>query len=50
MFALMTIEHVMLVSSTNYGYFLIIVSAGIGLWIYKAEKIRKKHELLLVVL
>lgn len=49
-FALMLIERVILESGTNYGYFLIILSAGMGLWIYKAVKMRKKHEIFLAVL
>lgn len=49
-FALMVIERVILDIGTNYGYFLIILSAGMGLWIYKAVKMRKKHEMLLAVL
>lgn len=49
-FVLMLIERVILDNGTNYGYFLIILSAGMGLWLYKAVKMRKKHEMLLAVL
>ncbi len=49
-FALMVIERVILERDTNYGYFLIILSAGAGLWIYKAAKMKKKHELFLGIL
>lgn len=49
-FALMLLERVVLERGTNYGYFLIIMSAGMGLWIYKAVKMRKKHEVLLAIL
>lgn len=49
-FTLMVIERVILEEDTNYGYFLIILSAGMGLWLYKAVKMRKKHEVLLAVL
>jgi hypothetical protein len=49
-FALMLIERVILDIGTNYGYFLIILSAGAGLWIYKAVKMKKKHEILLAVI
>ena len=48
-FVLMVIEHVVLDSGTNYGYFLIILSAGTGLWLYKAAKMKKKHEIFLAV-
>lgn len=48
-FVLMLIEHVILDSGANYGYFLIILSAGMGLWIYKAAKMRRKHEIFLAV-
>ena len=49
-FALMVIERVILDCGTNYGYFLIIISAGMGVWLYKAVKMRKKHEIFLAVL
>lgn len=49
-FALMLLERVVLERGTNYGYFLIIMSAGMGLWIYKAVKMRKKHEVLFAIL
>ena len=49
-FLLMITERVILDSGTNYGYFLIILSAGAGLWIYKAVRMKKKHEILLAVL
>ncbi|MCI9078473.1 MAG: hypothetical protein HFH68_06020 [Lachnospiraceae bacterium] len=49
-FALMVIESVLLDSSVNYAYFLIILSAGMVLWLYKAVKMRKKHEMLLAVI
>lgn len=49
-FALMLIERVILDIGMNYGYFLIILSAGMGLWLYKAVKLRRKHEICLAVL
>lgn len=49
-FALMLIERVILDSGMNYEYFLIILSAGTGLWIYKSVKMRRRHEILLAVL
>lgn len=49
-FALMLIERVILDIGMNYGYFLIILSAGTGLWFYKAVKLRRKHEICLAVL
>ena len=42
----MVIER-LLFDITDYGYFLIIESAVMGLWIYKAVKMRKRHEILL---
>lgn len=49
-FVLMFVERVILDIGMNYGYFLIILSAGTGLWIYKAAKLKKKHEIVLAVL
>lgn len=49
-FVLMLTERVILDSGTNYGYFLLILSAGAGLWIYKAVRMKKKHEVFLAVL
>ena len=49
-FVLMLVERVILDIGMNYGYFLIILSAGTGLWIYKAAKLKKKHEIFLAVL
>lgn len=49
-FALLLLERVILDIGTNYGYFCIIMSAGAGLWIYKAVKLKRKHEILLAVL
>lgn len=49
-FVLMLIERVILDSGMNYGYFLIIISAGMGLWIYKAIKMKRKREIFFAVL
>ena len=49
-FLLRVAERAILDSGTNYGYFLIILSAGAGLWIYKAARMKKKHEIFLAVL
>ncbi|OUN21447.1 hypothetical protein B5G37_11140 [Pseudoflavonifractor sp. An85] len=49
-FALMFAERIILKNGMNYGYFLIVLSACAGLWIYKALKMRKKHEIFLAVL
>lgn len=49
-FALLLIERVVLDVGMNYGYFLIILSAGTGLWLYKAVKLKRKHEALLAAL
>lgn len=49
-FLLMLIERAILDSGTNYGYFCIILSAGTALWIYKAVKLKRKHEMLLALL
>ncbi|MBO4913753.1 MAG: hypothetical protein J5449_00975 [Oscillospiraceae bacterium] len=49
-FALMLVERVILDSNTNYSYFLIIMSAGAGLWIYKAVKLKRKHEIVVAVI
>lgn len=48
-FILILIER-MLLDNMNYGYFLIIISGGAGLWIYKALKMKKRHEVFLAVL
>lgn len=49
-FALMIVERVILDRNTNYAYFLMIMSAGAGLCIYKAIKLRRKREIALAVL
>lgn len=49
-FALMCVERIILEDGTNYGYFLIILSAASGLFIYKAVKLKKKHEILIAAL
>lgn len=49
-FALMVVERVILEDKTNYGYFLIILSAASGLFIYKAVKLKKKHEILIAAI
>ena len=49
-FVLMIIERVILEDGTNYGYYCIVMTAGAGLWIYKAIKLKKPHETLPAVL
>ncbi len=49
-FALIFVERVIQDIGMNYGYFLIILSAGTGLWFYKAMKMKRKHEIVLAVL
>jgi len=46
-FTLMFTERIILENGTNYGYFLIIFSAAAGLFIYKAVKLKKKHEIMI---
>ncbi len=48
-FVLMLVERAILDIGINYGYFLIILSAGAGLWIYKAAKLKRKHEIVFAV-
>jgi hypothetical protein len=48
--ALMVAENVILHYEINYGYSLIILSSCAGLWIYKAIRMKKKHEILLALL
>ena len=48
-FTLMVVEAVLFDNGANYGFALIILSAGAGLWIYKASKLKRKHEILLAV-
>lgn len=49
-FVLLLLERVILDNGTNYGYLCIILSAGTGLWIYKAVKLKRKHEIFLAAL
>ena len=49
-FVLMFVERAILDTGMKYGYFLIILSACTGPWIYKAVKLKKKHEILHAVL
>lgn len=48
-FVLMSVE-VLLDKDTNYGYFIIILSASSGLWIAKSIYLKRKHEIALAVL
>lgn len=48
-FALMSIE-VIFDKGTNYGYFVIILSASSTLWIAKSIYLKKKHEIALAIL
>ncbi|MBQ9458516.1 MAG: hypothetical protein IJU66_01115 [Oscillospiraceae bacterium] len=48
-FLLMLVERVVYDNGTNYAYFLMILSAGAGLWIYKAIKLKRKHEIVFAV-
>ena len=34
----------------NYGYYLIIMSAAAGLWIYKAIKLRRRNDIIIAVM
>lgn len=49
-FVLMLIERMISNSGMNYGYFLIILSMGMGMWLYKAVKMKIKYEIFLAVL
>lgn len=46
-FILMLVEGILFENDMNYGYFLIIISSGAGLWIYKSLKLKRKHEIFL---
>ena len=48
-FTLMVVEAVLFDNGANYGFALIIFSASAGLWICKAVKLKRKHEILLAV-
>ena len=48
--ALMIIEMMFFDLSMNYGYYLIIVSAAAGLWIYKAIKLRRRNDIIIAVM
>lgn len=48
-FALIFIESVIVGGGVNYRYCFIIIAAGAGLWIYKAVKLKRKHEMILAV-
>lgn len=49
-FGLMVLERAVLDLHTNYGYFLIILAASTGLWLYKSVKLKRRHEILLAAL
>lgn len=49
-FVLMFLERVIMDRGINYGYLFIILSATEGMWIYKAVKLKRKHEILLTVI
>lgn len=48
--ALMIIEMMFFDLSMNYGYYLIIMSAAAGLWIYKAIKLRRRNNIIIAVM
>lgn len=48
-FALMCLD-IFLGKEMLYGYYAIILTAGAGMWIVKAIKLKRKHEILLAVL
>lgn len=48
--ALMVTERVVLDNDTNYGYFCIIMSAALGLFTYKAIKLKRKQDIIMSVL
>lgn len=47
---LMVIERVLLDNAINYGYFLIVESAAMGLFIYKAVKHKRKSDIFTALL
>lgn len=49
-FILLFVEDIILDMGINCGYLCIIFSMEAGLCIYKAEKLKRKHEILLAVL
>lgn len=49
-FALMVVERVWLDIAVNYGYFLIVESAAMGLFVYKAVKLKRKSDIFAAVL
>lgn len=48
--ALMIIEMMFFDLRMNYGYYLIIMSAAAGLWIYKAIKLRRRNDIIIAVM
>ena len=48
--ALMIVEMMFFDLSMNYGYYLIIMSAAAGLWIYKAIKLRRRNDIIIAVM
>ena len=46
----MIIEMMFFDLSMNYGYYLIIMSAAAGLWIYKAIKLRRRNDIIIAVM
>lgn len=49
-FALMVIERVVLENDTNYGYFCIIMATALGLFTYKAIKLKRKQDIIISIL
>lgn len=49
-FALMVIERVVLENDTNYGYFCIIMATALGLFTYKAIKLKRKQDIVTSIL
>lgn len=49
-FVLMAVEVIVFDGDVNYRYFLIVLSAALGFWSYKAIKMRKKADIFFAVL
>lgn len=49
-YVLMAVEVIIFDGDVNYRYFLIVLSAAMGFWIYKAIKLRKKADIFCAIL
>jgi hypothetical protein len=49
-FILINVDRLRYDAGTNYGYFMILTASAAGMFIYKAIKLKQKHEILVAMI